>query len=260
MPFPEREYYTLEQAARRWAATLEEVQHAIVAGKLHASAWVPSTFAYTITEHSPDSATRSPAQPLEGYVRLMPESCRIIFSRGVVERRKFQTNLPNTYLQIVESLNKIELRRDDLVILNDDLRQFEREYHLVASKPCKVISVHKINGKSSARTQALFSYQNGFRFVRLDGMQFTFGEIQATIIRHLYEASATDNPWVHGKTLLSKAGSNSMIMRDAFRHQQQWKELIHTNGRGFYRLSPMCSPIPAPPEPHATNKDIILAG
>jgi hypothetical protein len=253
MPFPEREFYTLDQAARRWAATLEEVQHAIVAGKLHASAWVPSTFAYTITENSADSATRSPAQPLEGYVRLMPESCRIIFSRGAVERRKFQTNQPNIYLQIVESLNKIEFRGADLVILNDDLRQFEHEYHLVASKPCKVISVHKINAKSSARTQALFSYQNGFRFVRLDGLQFTFGEIQAAIIRQLYEASATDNPWVHGKTLLSNAGSNSMIMRDVFRHQPKWKELIHTNGRGFYRLSPMCSPIPAPPEPYLSH-------
>ena len=50
MPFPEREYYTLEQAARRWAATLEEVQHAIVAGKLHASAWVPSTFAFAVLQ------------------------------------------------------------------------------------------------------------------------------------------------------------------------------------------------------------------
>ena len=50
---------------------------------------------------------------------------------------------------------------------------------------------------------------------------------------------------------LENAGSSSMIMRDAFRHQAHWKELIHSNGRGYYRLSPICSPMPALSESHA---------
>lgn len=245
MPFPEREYYTLEQAKRRWAVTSEEVQHAIVAGKLHASVWLSPTYAYTITEHSPDNATRLPAQQLEGYVRVAPESCRIIFSRGSVMRRKFLTRRPDSHYQIVEHLDKVEMRNEDLVILSEDMRHFEREHNLAASQPCKVISVHKIKRDTPPQAQPMFAQQNDYRLVRLNGYQFTFGEIQAAIIRQLHEASASENSWIHGKTLLANAGSSSMIMRDAFRHQAHWKELIHSNGRGYYRLSPICSPMPA---------------
>ena len=245
MPFPEREYYTLEQAAGRWAATLEEVQHAIVAGKLHASVWLSPTYAYTITEHSPDNATRLPAQQLEGYVRAAPESCRIIFSRGSVMRRKFLTCQAESHYLIVEHLDKVEMRNEDLVILSEDMRSFEKAHNLAASQPCKVISVHKIKRDTPPQAHPMFNQQNEYRLVRLNGYQFTFGEIQAAIIRQLHEASTSENSWIHGKTLLANAGSASMIMRDAFRHQAHWKELIHSNGRGYYRLSPICSPMPA---------------
>lgn len=151
MPFPEWEYYTLAQAAARWTATLEEVQHAIVAGKLHASVWLSPTYAYTITEHSPDNATRHPAQQLEGYVRVAPESCRIIFSKGVVARRKFLTLQPDSHYLIVEHLDKVEMRIEDLLILTEDMRSFEKAHNLAASKPCKVISVHKIKRDAHRR-------------------------------------------------------------------------------------------------------------
>lgn len=102
------------------------------------------------------------------------------------------------------------------------------------------------------------SQQNDCRVVALNGYRFNFGDIQAAIIRQLLAASDTDNPWVHGKTLLANAGSTSMVMRDAFRHQQNWKELIAADGRGYYRLSPTCSPMQALPESHATHKEKIL--
>lgn len=73
----------------------------------------------------------------------------------------------------------------------------------------------------------------------MNGHRFNFGDIQANIVRQLLTASNTDNPWVHGKTLLAKAGSESMVMRDAFRHQPHWKELIVSGGRGYCRLSPI---------------------
>ncbi len=252
MPFPEWEYYTLAQAAARWTATLEEVQHAIVAGKLHASVWLSPTYAYTITEHSPDNATRHPAQQLEGYVRVAPESCRIIFSKGVVARRKFLTHQPDSHYLIVEHLDKVEMRIEDLLILTEDMRSFEKAHNFAASQPCKVISVHKIKRDTPPQAQPMFNQQNDYRLVRLNGYQFTFGEIQAAIIRQLHEASTSENSWIHGKTLLANAGSSSMIMRDAFRHQAHWKELIHSNGRGYYRLSPICSPMPALSESQAS--------
>ncbi len=241
---PEREYHLLEQAAQRWAVTLEEVQHAIATGQLAASAWLQPTFAYTVTEISPDEAKRSAPQRLEGYVRVAPESCRILFSRGIVGRRKFPTREENCFYMIVEHLEKAELHLNDLVILNEDLRQFEKLRNLATQKPCKIVSVHKIRTTAQAALpRQAFSQQNDCRVVAWNGRQFNFGDMQANIVRQLLTASATDNPWVHGKTLLANAGSVSMVMRDAFRHQPHWKELIVSGGRGYYRLSPMASPM-----------------
>lgn len=243
MPFLEREYYALADAAQRWAVSLEEVQHAIVTGKLIASVWLQPTYAYTVTEYCPDEAKRSAPQKLEGYVRIAPESCRILFSRGMVGRRKFPTGKDSCYYMIVEHLEKAELHVNDLVILNEDLRQFEKLHNLAAQKPCKIISVHKIKTTAQAASHKTFSQQNDCRVVAWNGTRFNFGDMQANIIRQLLTASTTDNPWMHGKTLLANAGSASMVMRDAFRHQPHWKELIAGDGRGYYRLSSNASPM-----------------
>jgi hypothetical protein len=138
------------------------------------------------------------------------------------------------------------------VILHEDLRQFEKLHNLAAQNPCKIISVHKIKTTASSTVHKPFSQQNDCRVVALNGYRFNFGDIQAAIIRQLLAASNTDNPWVHGKTLLANAGSTSMVMRDAFRHQQNWKELIAGDGRGYYRLSPTCSPMQALSDTHAS--------
>jgi hypothetical protein len=252
MPFPDREYYTLDHLTRRWAVTLDEVQHAIATGKLVASAWLQPTFAYTVTEYSPEEARRSAPHSIEGYVCVAPESCRILFSRGTVGRRKFPTREENCYHMIIEHLDKAELHINDLVILNDDLRQFEKLHNLAAQNPCKIISVHKIKTSVQSVPQKPFSQQNDCHVVALNGYRFTFGDIQANIICQLLTSSDSDNPWVHGKTLLANAGSTSMVMRDAFRHQPNWKELIAGDGRGFYRLSPTCSPMQALSETHAS--------
>jgi hypothetical protein len=252
MPFPEREYYSLEHLTRRWAVTLEEVQHAIATGKLIASAWLQPTYAYKIIESPEGEARRFPPQPIEGYVCVAPESCRILFSRGSVGRRKFPTRNENCYHMIVEHLDKVELCVSDLVILHEDLRQFEKLHNLAAQNPCKIISVHKIKTTASSTVHRPFSQQNDCRVVALNGYRFNFGDIQAAIIRQLLAASNTDNPWVHGKTLLANAGSTSMVMRDAFRHQPNWKELVAADGRGYYRLSPTCSPMQALSDTHAS--------
>ena len=238
MAFPGQEYCTLNQAAKRWGVEIHEVQQAVVTGKLVVSVWLQPTYAYTITEMTPDTACCSSPHALEGYVPVAPESCRVIFSRGVVQRRKFPSRKQKAHYLIVEHLEKAELHRDDLVILNEDVERFEREYNLKPRKPCRVVSVHKLGATKNSKQQVLLSQQNDYRLVIITGYEFHFGQIQASIVKQLHEASMTENPWVYGKTLLLNAGSNSMVMRDAFRHQPHWKQLIHSNGKGHYRLSP----------------------
>ena len=256
MPFPQREYFTLEQAARRWSVPVEDVRQAIVTGKLTASVWLPPTYAYTITEISESEARRSATQPLEGYVCIAPEACRILFSRGTVARRKFPCRQKSRYYLIVEHLEKATLYRDDLVLLERDLMEFEKLHNLAAQSQCKVISVHKISVKPDQPQQHTHSLiqENDYRYVRTPEHEYSFGDVQAAIVRQICEASFTDNPWRNGKTMLGKAGSTSLIMRDVFRHQPHWKELIHSNKRGYYRLNPTCSPTSALPEPQVSPK------
>ena len=100
---------------------------------------------------------------------------------------------------IVEYLDKAELCVSDVVILHEDLRQFEKLHNLAAQNPCKIISVHKIKTTTLTTVHKPFSQQNDCRVVALNGYRFNFGDIQANIIRQLLTTSASDNPWVHGK-------------------------------------------------------------
>jgi hypothetical protein len=221
MPFPQREYFTLEQAAKRWSVPIDDVQQAIVTGKLTASVWLQPTYAYTVTEISENEARRSSTEPLEGYVCIATESCRILFSRGTVARRKFPCRQKNSYYLIVEHLEKAILYRGDLVLLERDLLEFEKSHNLAAQSECKVISVHKISTKPDQpqpHTQNLIQ-ENDYRHVRTSDHEYNFGDVQASIVRQICEASLTDNPWENGKTMLGHAGSASLIMRDVFRHQ-----------------------------------------
>lgn len=104
-------------------------------GKLIASVWLQPTYAYKIIETPEGEARRFPPQPLEGYVCVAPESCRILFSRGSVGRRKFPTRDEDCYHMIVEHLDNPQdqlLSYQGLVDYVNTKLPIDEEYFIVA--------------------------------------------------------------------------------------------------------------------------------
>jgi hypothetical protein len=69
------------------------------------------------------------------------------------------------------------------------------------------------------------------------GREYRFGELQAKIIKRLYEAHKADNPWVYGKSLLSETGSGSDRIQSVFNHNSDWRNVILSDNKGKYRLN-----------------------
>lgn len=81
-----------------------------------------------------------------------------------------------------------------------------------------------------------FIYSHNFREVRCRGFRFQLGAIQAEVVRALHKAAEAGHPWQSGKLILGTARSRSLKMADVFKSKGNWRELIHSDGRGNYRL------------------------
>lgn len=77
---------------------------------------------------------------------------------------------------------------------------------------------------------------NNFGKVIFRGKMYHFGTLQARVIKQLYLASFSSSPWLFGKTMLGKASAHSLTVRDLFKSQKNWRDIIESDGRGYYRL------------------------
>ncbi len=82
-----------------------------------------------------------------------------------------------------------------------------------------------------------FIYYNNFTKVVVGNNIYHFGNIQSKVIKQLYLASNTDSPWLFGKELLYRAGSSSIRMSSLFRSHINWRQVIESDKRGYYRFN-----------------------
>jgi len=75
-----------------------------------------------------------------------------------------------------------------------------------------------------------------FQGIVFYGQAMSFGRAQANIIRQLYNAGKTGQPYIHYKTLLKNADVRSSFMRDVFKSNLYWQKIIKHDRRGFYWL------------------------
>lgn len=61
--------------------------------------------------------------------------------------------------------------------------------------------------------------------------------MQASVVRQLHEAWSAGQHWMSGKQLLTKAGANTLRMRDLFKTHPGWQTLLLSDGRGHYRIN-----------------------
>ena len=78
---------------------------------------------------------------------------------------------------------------------------------------------------------------NGYTKIVKMGKSYTYGRKQAIVIKELYNAYMSGQPWVYGKTLLKKADSSGVRLASLFGGRDDWRELIVGNKQGLYKLN-----------------------
>ena len=68
------------------------------------------------------------------------------------------------------------------------------------------------------------------------GQEYRFGEIQAKVIKRLWQAREELCPWMYGKRILADIGSASYRLKSVFNHNKYWRRIIMSDGHGKYRL------------------------
>jgi hypothetical protein len=248
MPFPERHFFSLFQLADRWLLPEEDVRHAVITGQLPVHVWLPRIHADMLLEDEQGrNIILGQTTILQGYCGLFPDDCRLIFRHDGYGIRRWKGLAKNQWHQLHDGMEAIRVEPVDLIILKETVAAIKK-----GSNPCRIASVVKLRPKtkpsSAAPQKGGFQFLPGFHSVLFAEETFEFGDIQAKIVETLYHAAQTENPWMRGQKLLSMAGSQSFLMRDVFKRHPAWRVLIHSNSRGYYRLSP--DAVSSSPHPH----------
>jgi hypothetical protein len=70
-----------------------------------------------------------------------------------------------------------------------------------------------------------------------NGQEYRFGEMQAKVIKRLWQAREDGKPWVYGKYILRDIGSTTDRIRNIFSHNKQWRRIIQSDKTGKYKLN-----------------------
>jgi len=92
------------------------------------------------------------------------------------------------------------------------------------------------NDKDDGASSPDLVQENDYRIVKFRGRDFRLGPLQARVVKLLHDAQQRGEPWVYGKTLLHEAGSKGRRVSDLFKAKKDWRQVIDTGRRGFYRL------------------------
>ena len=244
MPFPDRHYFSLYSLAGRWGVEKDDIRYFVEHGQLATCCWLDMREVMRYQPQRKRSSVTCEYDSFEGYVGLSSRDCRKVFRCGKYKITHF-IDLDNSAFEISitpQSQDAI-ISVEDIVVYKEERNRFEKQNRLHISKhpiiPCKATMLGRldINASNGATIAA-----NGLFINRckqeyyFKGRLLRLGPIQSNIIEHLALAHATKTPWVHGKTLLYNAGSQAVRMRDVFKTQVKWRELVQSNKRGHYRI------------------------
>ena len=240
MPLPEREYFSLKSLENRWDMTREDIHYAVENGLLRACAFLEISW-MEFCHREGQRLIVEVTTRCDGWVGIEPKDCRRIFSRGESKLTSFVSIRHDGHILRLSSeppQKPITVSIEDLTVLHDDCKGFEERHKIdvrTQGKKIRLLRATKNDSLEVLQKLALVA-SNNYQNIQIGEQSFTFGTIQAKIIKRLHEASQHESPWVNGKQLLHYAGSNGDKLRDVFKSQPAWREIIESDGRGYYRL------------------------
>ena len=233
---PERVFYSTNELQALWELNASDIQYYLLQGFLIAHVWLPMMSVYEeITEIEGNRIIcMRDLKHWEGYTPLYSHQCRTLYRTGKVYLRDFMSSEGNKKMFLPDTANSVPIHINDIVILNEERQRFEREHKFVSLSSCRV----KVDGKviGAVTTKRPSYFEQAFRKVHHAGIDFSFGNIQASVLQQLYDAAQSGEPWQSGKKLLERAGSVSFTMQNVFKSNPHWRKLIDSDGRGEYRL------------------------
>lgn len=234
---PERVFYSLNDLQNDWQVTLMDIKQWLMHGHLTAVVWLPLISVYEIQEVKEGSRILLTKQlrHWDGYTILYPHHCRTLIKTGKIYLRDFICPQNNAKLSLPDTAQSMRFMIDDLVVLNEERKRFEERYRIQERSICSVKILGRV-GKPQPRISPEH-FDPTFKKVFFNGQKYSFGDMQADVIRQLYEAAMDGSPWQNGKQLLAKAGSQSFTLSNIFKRNPLWRHLIVSDGRGMYRLS-----------------------
>jgi hypothetical protein len=230
MVFHDKAYDRLHNLWRRWSISQEDVYYAVENDLLRVAVWMPLRLMERGTIRKGKFIFEQ-HEPKEGFIGVRPVDFRRLCSTGRAKLRIFRSIDDEAHilrLAYEPPQPAIMVRISDLVVLQKDRVKFEAKYDLPKSAPTPSKQKPTPNG---------FRFSNDYRHVVLNGHEYHLGDVQARIVELLHDAARSRHPWVHGKTLIYESGSQALRMRDIFKHKRDWRNLITSNDRGYYRLN-----------------------
>lgn len=231
MVFHNKAYDRLQNLWMRWGIPQEDVYYAIENDLLRTCVWLPLRYMergviqnqkFIFEQH----------EPKQGFMAVRPEDFYRVCSTGRAKLRTFRSIEEEGHILRMAyepPQPAIMVRIGDLVVLQEDRKKFEETYNLGNGNTLVFPPKPGVEGN--------FHFSNDYRHVTLESKEFHLGDVQARVVEQLHDAARSRQPWVHGKTLIYESGSRAVRVRDIFKHKRDWRSLITSNDRGYYRLN-----------------------
>ncbi len=224
MSLVDKSYFVLEELEERWQLPHRDLAYLAENGLLRLSVRLFGVQLEIGTyEEGTDGKRFTVAQErirFTGFQDLQERDVFRIFRQGEAEVTYFHAP-EDAYCRLIEPTRSVWVGRQDLLVRREERDRVEAQHRLV----------HK-----SSIAPAFLHQSNDFREVRIGGLAFNLGPVQARVVQRLHEAASTPAPWCEGKLILGEAGSASTRMADVFKSQPHWRRLIDSDGRGRYQL------------------------
>jgi hypothetical protein len=240
MPLPPRSYYHIDELSEAWGSSVPELASFVMDDLLQICVMALCVHVeignYEENEHGYD---RMPIdyKTLSGLQPVYRKELWPVFQNGSAEISSFRPGGGADYVSFRDDQPPMRITLKDLLISATDRLNFENKYGL-----------GKESERSTGEEPAVFTHNDSYTAVCIQGVPFKLGLCQAAVVRQLHQASRTEQVWVDGKTLLREAGADSRRLVDLFKNKD-WRKLIASEANGRYRLR-----LPTHPTPEANDR------
>lgn len=110
-------------------------------------------------------------------------------------------------------------------------------YKIQEPKPIVLEGFERKNSIITPKKMFFVKYDNYLGYLYLEtGERLVLSPLRLGVVEQLVEAVKKGVPYVAGKDLLYKAGSEQFCLVNLFWSSPNWRNFIESTSRGFYRL------------------------